>query len=65
MARGAQDTIRKSPEAACSVEVLYYPDRERLLADLPGILSPGDTVLVKASHFMGFEKVVEETGKLQ
>ena len=65
MARGAKDTIRKSPEAACSVEVLYYPDRERLLADLPGILSPGDTVLVKASHFMGFEKVVEETGKLQ
>ena len=51
MAKGAKD--------AGAVNVLHYPDRAALLADLHSILEPQDTVLVKASHFMGFEHVVE------
>ena len=55
MAEKAQQT---NPE----LKVIYEPDRESLLADLKKIVQNGDTILVKASHFMKFEEVV---GKLQ
>ncbi len=45
------------------IEIRYYPNRELLLAALSDttkeILKPGDTILVKASHSMGFSEVVE------
>ncbi|MBR6160122.1 MAG: UDP-N-acetylmuramoyl-tripeptide--D-alanyl-D-alanine ligase [Lachnospiraceae bacterium] len=45
------------------VEIRYYPNRELLIAALSDetkeILKPGDTILVKASHSMGFSEVVE------
>ena len=34
-----------------------YADRETLIAALPALLQPGDTVLVKASHSMRFEEI--------
>ena len=37
----------------------YFPDREALLAGIGAWLEEGDTILVKASHSMGFEAVVE------
>lgn len=44
-------------------EIRYYPNRELLLAALSDtskeILKPGDTILVKASHGMGFSEVVD------
>ncbi len=36
----------------------WFPDRPALLAALPELVRPGDAVLVKASHSMGFEAVV-------
>ena len=36
----------------------WYPDAEALISALPGLVGPGDAVLVKASHAMGFEAVV-------
>lgn len=42
-----------------SQDVRYFEDREELLNSLPGLIEKGDTVLVKASHGMGFDKVVE------
>ena len=42
-----------------SLTVLYEPDRESLLAHLPEYVKDGDTILVKASHFMKFEEVVK------
>lgn len=42
-----------------SQDIRYFADREELLENLPGLLLPDDTILVKASHGMGFEKVVE------
>lgn len=45
------------------VEIRYYPNKELLLAALSDttkdILRRGDTILVKASHGMGFSEVVE------
>ena len=42
-----------------SKNIRYFADREELLKSLPGLLEPEDTILVKASHGMGFDMVVE------
>ncbi|HKL98678.1 MAG TPA: UDP-N-acetylmuramoyl-tripeptide--D-alanyl-D-alanine ligase, partial [Mobilitalea sp.] len=39
--------------------LLYYETREELIKALPTILKDNDTILVKASHGMGFENVVK------
>ncbi|MDO5134969.1 MAG: UDP-N-acetylmuramoyl-tripeptide--D-alanyl-D-alanine ligase [Eubacteriales bacterium] len=44
--------------------VIHRPDRESLLKDLGEYVREGDTLLVKASHFMGFEEVVSALEKL-
>ncbi|MBO4889771.1 MAG: UDP-N-acetylmuramoyl-tripeptide--D-alanyl-D-alanine ligase [Lachnospiraceae bacterium] len=45
------------------VEIRYYPNRELLISALSDetkeIIRPGDTILVKASHGMGFSEVVD------
>lgn len=46
-------------EANPDLEIIYEESREALLAKLPSYLQKGDTILVKASHFMGFEKIVK------
>lgn len=53
MYRGALE--QKHPEQ----EIYYFPSREMLLEKLVSILKKEDTILVKASHGMGFVKVVE------
>lgn len=37
---------------------VHYPTKEEAVADLPKLLRKGDTILVKASHGMHFEKIV-------
>lgn len=50
----AEGIREKNPEK----EVREFETREALLEELPAILQEKDTILVKASHFMQFEKVV-------
>lgn len=45
-------------------EVLQVPTLDALLTCLPVLIERDDTVLVKASHFMHFEKVVERLKEL-
>ena len=45
-------------------EVHYEKDRESLLKNLGGYVRKGDTILVKASHFMKFEEVVDALEKM-
>lgn len=45
--------------AAPKREVHHYQQKMDLLAALPGLLKKGDTVLVKASHFMEFNELVD------
>ena len=48
--------IRKvNPDMA----VVHFAHRKELLAALPRTIKKGDTILVKASHFMQFEQIVE------
>ena len=50
--KGVQET---NPEC----EVHYFPNREEMTRELVSFVKAGDTVLIKASHFMEFPKVVE------
>ena len=50
----------KANQTNPKLKVIYEPDIEILLAHLDGYVQNGDTILVKASHFMKFEQVVEK-----
>ena len=50
--------------AGASFQVIYEADRESLLAHLADYIREKDTVLVKASHSMKFEEVVEKLSSL-
>ena len=41
-------------------EVRHYAGKEELFRELEGLIKPGDTVLVKASHGMGFAEIVDK-----
>ena len=51
--------LAKHIAAGAGEGAVWFPDRESLLPALPSLLCPGDAVLVKASHSMGFEKISE------
>lgn len=55
-----QHMSEKAKQSNPKLDVIYEPDREGLLAHLDGYVQQGDTILVKASHFMKFEEVVEK-----
>ena len=63
MYEGAEETLLglgfNASDQLINHRLYYYETREELITDLPSILHPGDTILVKASHFMGFENVVK------
>lgn len=42
------------------MEVVRFENLQQLLKELPSLVRKDDTILVKASHFMHFEKVVEK-----
>lgn len=46
-------------------EVNYFTDQDELFQKLFGILKKGDTILVKASHGMHFEHVIDELEKFK
>ncbi len=43
-----------------AIELHYFEDKAQMLSALDGLLKNGDTVLVKASHGMGFDEVVKK-----
>lgn len=51
--------MEKGAEDAGGIQVFYFKDREQMTEQLLHELREGDTVLVKASHFMEYPKVVE------
>ncbi len=60
---GASQIVRsntmQSDNTASSLQLLYFSTREELLKELHQIINPRDTILVKASHSMGFEDIVK------
>lgn len=55
-----QETARAAAEHHPKCEVHIFPSRNEMLKELLPFLREGDSVLVKASHFMEFHEVVEE-----
>lgn len=51
------EEMARAAEAGC--EVHYFPTREELLPELLSYVKEGDTILVKASHFMEYPKIVK------
>mgnify|MGYP000761436099 FL=1 len=47
-------------EVSNGKKVLYFENREALEDALDELILPGDSILVKASHFMQFEKIVKK-----
>ena len=41
------------------LKIYYYEDRGELMAALPDLLREKDTILIKASHFMEYDRIVE------
>jgi UDP-N-acetylmuramoyl-tripeptide--D-alanyl-D-alanine ligase len=54
IAAGAKKTGSENMEVHC------FDTREDLMVHLSDLLEDGDTILVKASHFMQFDKIVEK-----
>ena len=46
------------------MECQYYATKEEALEHIENLLQDGDTILVKASHGMHFEKIVAELEKI-
>ena len=59
-AKGAKEYLEKN---SSDCQVLYFEDRDSALQELEQIIQPQDAVLVKASHGMHFEKIVEKLQK--
>ena len=41
------------------MNAVLFGNKEELLEKLPELLEKGDSILIKASHFMQFEKIVK------
>lgn len=55
----SEGIARRAKETNPALDVIHKESLEELLKGLEDEVQTGDTVLVKASHFMHFEKVVE------
>lgn len=52
--RGARKT------ASPKTDIRHFKSMDKFLEEVPGLLEDGDTILVKASHYMEFGKIVKE-----
>lgn len=57
--KSSETSGNESPKSV-SERLFYFETRDDLIKALPGIIKGGDTILVKASHFMGFDMIVKE-----
>lgn len=55
--------MEKAKEQKLSTEIYYFTEKKEFLAKRAGIVGRGDTILVKASHFMEFEDIVKALEK--
>ena len=59
----SQEITKAVRANSSATEVHHYEDKADLIKDLVKEVKSGDTVLVKASHFMGFQEIVKELTK--
>ena len=54
-----ENFAKAAKEGNPALEVKSFADVASLIAELPSLVEKGDTILVKASHYMQFGKIVE------
>lgn len=59
----SEEIVKGAKDTDPSIQALLFQTKEALLQELPMLLKKGDSILVKASHFMQFEKIIEELQK--
>ena len=59
-AKGNDSSDYPASSASISERLYYFEKIDSLISSLNSILRDEDTILVKASHFMGFDKIVHE-----
>ena len=53
-------TKQKPSSLDSTNKLYYYENKEDFIQAFPSIIAEGDTVLIKASNYMGFEKIVNK-----
>ncbi len=56
----SEEYARAVDEAESVCKVFHYGGRQTMTRELLAYIKPGDTILVKASHFMEFNKIIDE-----
>ena len=56
----SEELARGAKETGCNIQIYHYPDQEHFFSEMSSILEKNDTILVKASHAMAFEKIVKK-----
>ncbi|MBB2183213.1 UDP-N-acetylmuramoyl-tripeptide--D-alanyl-D-alanine ligase [Lachnospiraceae bacterium MD1] len=60
----SENMFQSAQNANSIKELLYFKTRDELMNELPKLLHNNDTILVKASHSMGFERIVTQLTEL-
>lgn len=60
----SENMFQGAQNANSMKELLYFKTRDELMNELPKLLHNNDTILVKASHSMGFERIVTQLTEL-
>lgn len=55
----SEEIVKGAYSVNPEMNVVLYRTKEKLLEELPELLNKGDSILVKASHFMQFDKIVK------
>lgn len=55
----ALEMINALKDQGADIERYYFENKQEALPFIANYIQPGDTILVKASHFMQFEEIVE------
>ena len=55
----SEEIVKGAKEKNPEMNAFLFENKEELLEKLPKLLENGDSILVKASHFMQFEKIVK------
>ena len=59
----SEETARGAADTSNTIEIHHFADKDAFFAEMNNLLKKGDTILVKASHYMGFEEIVAKLEK--
>ncbi len=55
----SEEIAKGASQQNSQMKVLHFETKEALMSTLPSLLQKGDSILVKASHFMQFDQIVK------